>query len=127
MRTHSWLDVWNLFLEVISHESIPVQIFSGLAVALIGVMALEGLRASFFPKRIADGVALRRPAPLPPSDKPMAFTETPTMMEPALEYITPSVPSSPEYVARPVLAAVNTGNLRRRSSPQPLRISRKPS
>ena len=118
MRTQTWTDVWNLFLDVIARESVPVQIFAGLAVAFIAVMALEGLRASFFPKQIADGAALRRPEPLPQREQPSAFTETPTVIEPALEYVAP-----------PMLTAVNSGGdtSRRRSSPRALRVARKPS
>src|ERR1700748_2461852 len=65
MRAHDWKDVWTLFLDWMSHQTIPIQIAIGLGAAFVAVMALEGLRASFFPKRILESAVLRRALPMP--------------------------------------------------------------
>ncbi len=56
----NWSDVWNLALAVFSHQRIEVQILIGLAAALGALMIIEGLRASFFPRRRAQA-AIREP------------------------------------------------------------------
>lgn len=114
MRAHDWTDVWTLFLDWMSHQTIPIQIAIGLGAAFVAVMALEGIRASFFPKRILESAALRNagalqtPAGFTPQEIPQAaWTDEPV--------VTPPVTVNSETA--------------RRSSPPQMRIlgQRKPS
>lgn len=49
MFSGSLLGVWRDFCAVFAHEPIGVQLAIGIGLALIVVLALEGLRVSFFP------------------------------------------------------------------------------
>jgi hypothetical protein len=115
MRAHDWTDVWNLFLNWMSHQNIPAQIAIGLGAAFIAVMAVEGIRASFFPKRIVESVALRNAAPPPARSASIMPQEEPGAV----------------WSEAPVAAAPVTVNAEavRRSGPQRLRVNgpRKPS
>jgi hypothetical protein len=125
------LDVWKLFLELLSHENIGVQIATGLGAAFVAVMVLEGIRASFFPKRILEGAALRSPAPPVPSS-PAAATPL-SVVAPVQEVEDMRAAWTPEPAPEPVLytplprATVNA-DLKRRSSPRRMRVigQRKP-
>jgi hypothetical protein len=130
MSSHSWTDVWKLFLEKMSGESIVMQIAIGLGVALVAVMVLEGLRASFFPKRILEAVALRNAAaPLAPtpSAPPAMDVKQEDMRAAWMAPVQPAYAQSLAY-ARQARITVNPQTYRR-SSPQQLRIigQRKPS
>ena len=120
MSSHSWADVWKVFLDMLSRESIAMQIAIGLGVAFFAVMALEGIRASFFPKRILARVALREAATLPPS-----VSAAPVPQEDIRAAWT--APVEPMTYAPPRLT-VNSSHVRR-SSPQRMRVigQRKPS
>jgi hypothetical protein len=115
MRAHDWTDVWNLFLDWMSHQTVPAQIAIGLGTAFIAVMAVEGVRASFFPKRILKSVALRNAEPAPTRSASIA----------------PQEESHAIWSEVPVNAAPVTVNAEavRRSGPQRLRVNgpRKPS
>jgi hypothetical protein len=47
----NWGDVWKLALSVFAQQRIEVQILLGLLAAFLAIMVIEGLRASFFPRR----------------------------------------------------------------------------
>ena len=114
MRAHDWTDVWNFFLDWMSHQTIPIQIAIGLGAAFVAVMALEGVRASFFPKRILESAALRNAGALQMSADfaPQEIPQAAWSDEPA--------------AAPPVTVNSETA---RRSSPPQMRIlgQRKPS
>jgi hypothetical protein len=114
MRAHDWTDVWNFFLDWMSHQTVPIQIAIGLGAAFVAVMALEGVRASFFPKRILESAALRNAGALQ-----MSADFTPQEI--------PHAAWSDEPAAAPPVT-VNSETARRSSPPQ-MRIlgQRKPS
>jgi hypothetical protein len=127
MSSHSWLDIWKLFLDVLSHEAIAMQIAVGLGTAFFAVMALEGIRASFFPKRIAERVALRAAAvPVAVQEEAAApQIEQPDIRAAAVQVENPApvqtVYERPARLASGPAFTVNPG-LSRRSSPQRLRV-----
>jgi hypothetical protein len=131
MSSHSWLDVWKVFLDVVSREGIAMQIAIVLGTAFVAVMALEGIRASFFPKRIAESVALREAAP-PPQPTLSAAPPLPMPAAPAQQdEIRAAWTASPEplvYTPPPQHVTVNA-DCARRSSPRRMRVigQRKPS
>ena len=123
MSSHNWSDVWKLFLDLLSHESIAIQIAVVLGAAFVAVMALEGIRASFFPKRILEGAALRSAAP-PVAAAPIAPPPPEEDMRAALWS------DAPEPVAYSPLPRITVNSdTARRSSPRRLRVigARKPS
>ncbi len=126
MSSHSWLDVWKLFLDLLSRENTAVQIAIGLGAAFVAVMALEGIRASFFPKRILESAALRGAAPPPPPALSVVPQEQGEDMRAAAWNPAPEV--EPIFYTPLPPATVNTG-FARRSGPAQLRIigARKPS
>jgi len=75
----SWGDVWRLALGVFAGQRIEVRILIGLLAAFLALMVIEGLRASFFPKR----------------------HETPATPEPEERIVFISKPPSPEAMALP--------------------------
>lgn len=126
MSSHSWLDVWNLFLELLSRQSIAAQIAAGLGAAFVAVMTLEGLRASFFPKRILKGLALRDAVPAPPACAAPAAEEA----DIRTAWTPVDVPAFPPAApANPLLRPPVNAAFVRRSSPRRMRIigQRKPS
>jgi hypothetical protein len=128
MSSHNWSDVWKLFLDLLSHESVVIQIASGLGAAFVAVMALEGIRASFFPKRILEGAALRSAAP-PVAAAPVA--PPPPEEEEKEEDMRAALWSdAPEPAAYSPLPRITVNSdIARRSSPRHLRVigARKPS
>jgi hypothetical protein len=126
MSSHSWTDVWKLFLDLLSRESVAIQIAAGLGAAFVAVMTLEGLRASFFPKRIADGATLRNAqSPAAP-----AFSEPSQSASPEEDMRAAARNPEPEPISHIPLPrfAVNA-DTSRRSSPRLMRVigQRKPS
>ena len=53
MSRAGWIDVWNSALVAIAAEPIWFQIAIALGAAFAVVMCLEGIHASFFPRRYA--------------------------------------------------------------------------
>jgi hypothetical protein len=53
MSRAGWIDVWNSALAAIAAEPVWFQIAIALGAAFAAVMCLEGIRASFFPRRYA--------------------------------------------------------------------------
>jgi hypothetical protein len=129
MSAHNWTDVWKLFLDTLSRENIAMQIGVGLGAAFFAVMALEGVRASFFPKRIAEAVALRNVQPVPvtlaPPPQEVAFPAPEQDMRAAAWPAAPQQPVGYSLLPRITVNADTS----RRSSPRPLRVigARKPS
>jgi hypothetical protein len=131
MSSHSWSDVWKLFLDLLSHESVAIQIAMGLGAAFVAVMALEGIRASFFPKRILEGAALRNAAP-PAAAAPIAVVAEPIAAPPSPEQDMRAAlwSDAPEPVIYSPLPRITVNSdTARRSSPRRLRVigARKPS
>ncbi len=121
MRAGGWADVWTLILELISRELVPIRIAAGLAVAFVFVMVLEGLRASFFPKHIAERVAAVEPAREEEDAGPSGHSFGSTEQQRSMAFGAAGA-SDREF------AMVNS-NSAFRSSPQQLRVlrARKPS
>lgn len=46
-----WADIWSLLLAHIGAQAIEVRILIGLGAAFTALMIVEGLRASFLPRR----------------------------------------------------------------------------
>jgi hypothetical protein len=131
MSSHSWTDVWKVFLDVVSHETIVMQIAIVLGAAFAAVMTLEGIRASFFPKRIADAVTLRNAVPAPqPALAPAPAPQTTLSAVPVpQEDMRAAWVAPPEPVAYTPPRAMVNAEYARRSSPRRMRVigQRKPS
>jgi hypothetical protein len=129
MSSHSWLDVWKLFLDVVSRESIAMQIAAGLGAAFVAVMTLEGIRASFFPKRIVEAVKLRSAAPAPQPTLSAAPLSPPVQEEDMRAAVWSPVPELETIVRTPQPRATVNVEYGRRSSPRRMRVigQRKPS
>jgi hypothetical protein len=124
MGSHSWTDVWKLFLDLLSRENIAMQIAIGLGAAFLAVMALEGIRASFFPKRIVESAALRSVAPS------AASAAAPSASSPPKDDMRAAWNLPQEPVAyMPLPRNTVNADQARRSTPQPLRVigARKPT
>ncbi len=63
MRDGRWGDVWNALIAALAHEPVELRILFWLVVAFLTVMALEGMRSSFAPRRAPK--ARPDPQPLP--------------------------------------------------------------
>ncbi len=61
MRDGRWGDVWDSLIAALAHEPVELRILFWLVVAFLTVMALEGMRSSFVPRRAPKS----RPAPQP--------------------------------------------------------------
>ena len=129
MSAHSWTDVWKLFLELLSRESIAVQIAAGLGAAFIAVMALEGIRASFFPRRIIEGVALRAATPPAPPSRSAAPVMDDMDIRAGWDPVDAFVFPQAVVTTGPRPGAMVNASYIRRSSPRHLRVigARKPS
>ena len=49
--TAEWKQIWTIASAIIARQPPPIQIFLWLGVAFVALMLLEGLRASFLPRR----------------------------------------------------------------------------
>jgi hypothetical protein len=94
----SWSDVWKLGLSVFAQQSIEVQILIGLAAAFCAVMVIEGLRASFFPRRRAAAIQpIAKPEqqavfiPQPPAPQAMAIAPSQSFAAKRLAAPSPSL------------------------------------
>jgi hypothetical protein len=69
MRGAGWLDVWDSVLAALAVEPTWFQIAVALGAAFAVAMCLEGIRASFFPRRYAETLARKyAPQPVTPRD-----------------------------------------------------------
>jgi hypothetical protein len=58
-----WKDVWSLVVSLIGREAPPVQIFLWLVLVFAVLMMIEGLRATFLPRRVVAQIHRRGPLP----------------------------------------------------------------
>jgi hypothetical protein len=54
-----WKDVVSLVVSLIGRQPVPMQIFSWLLVAFLVLMLIEGLRATFLPRRVVAQIRRR--------------------------------------------------------------------
>jgi hypothetical protein len=56
-----WKDVGSLVMALIGRQPVPMQIFSWLLIAFALLMLVEGLRATFLPRRVVAQIRRREP------------------------------------------------------------------
>lgn len=56
-----WKEIWTLASAMIARQPPPIQIVVGLCAAFVALMVVEGLRASFLPRRLQDNPRPREP------------------------------------------------------------------
>jgi hypothetical protein len=83
-----WKDIWTVASEVVARQPPPIQIFFWLCVAFALLMFVEGLRASFLPRRPARDA-------------------NPHRTEGAAEPLSPTISGNPE----PVFVRANRSNM----------------
>ncbi|HUJ04343.1 MAG TPA: hypothetical protein VLW75_11940 [Rhizomicrobium sp.] len=117
MGAGNWSGLWSAFLALLAREPAHVNILAALAAAFLAVMALEGIRSSFFPRRM---VAI---ASKPQAENP-ATGDGDSYQTHASAAFEPMLPAAPPRTAEKVKRAFP-----RRSSPAAPRILgvRKPS
>jgi hypothetical protein len=59
MNQAEWKDVGSLVVSLIGRQPVPMQIFSWLLVVFLALMLIEGLRATFLPRRVAAQIRRR--------------------------------------------------------------------
>jgi len=112
-----WSVLWSTFLAQMAREPVQVNILLVLAMAFIAVMAIEGIRSSFFPRRTV--------ATMP---KPQAESDTTGDSDSHSAHAAASLEPMPLAAPRAPAAEVKRVFPRRSSPPLPriLRV-RKPS
>ncbi len=86
MISADWKAVWDALMVAYGHQPIEMRVGLALAAAFLVLMVLEGLRASFLPRRPAPAPAPRANAAPPPvvaipePAKPQAMAPTPARM-----------------------------------------------
>jgi len=128
MSARSWGDVWNLTLQLMSREPIFLQIVAWLGVALFAVMALDGLRSNFFPRRAPPSKPLEPPGAEPEIVAPPQMIEAEPASLVTNGTLARFAPPKAAFVQQPVHQMVNRPRAFR-SSPRQTRVlgTRKPS
>jgi hypothetical protein len=117
MGTRSWGGLWHLLIQLMSHEPIFVEIMAWVGVAFLAVMALEGIRSSFFPKRTESAVSTK-PTAFQAADEPMTLAQAQSQIPVSIaEESTPQV-----FTASPTVYQTVSRPRTFRSSPRETRI-----
>lgn len=109
----AWKDVVALVVSLIGRQPVPMQIFSWLLVAFLALMLIEGLHATFLPRRVVDRIR-RRGSLDRESVMPRKHAETEIMTAPSSPRRAALATSAPARNAKRAARIVN-----RREPPRP--------
>ncbi len=72
MNQAEWKDVGSLVVSLIGRQPAPMQIFSWLLIVFALLMLIEGLRATFLPRRVVAQIRRRGPLEEEPARRTLA-------------------------------------------------------